>query len=59
MKSILIVIVASIFISAVWIIKAKTCHIYYYLAFNPERNTPQKAAWLITIIISLSSVIFW
>jgi hypothetical protein len=58
MKNILIIIAALVLIAAIWIIKSKTSYIYYHFAFEPERNVPQKVAWLLTILISLTSALF-
>jgi hypothetical protein len=58
--SVVTLIIATILIAIVWIIKATTCHFYYYFAFNPERNVPIKVAWVATAIIVIASVfIIW
>lgn len=56
--SVVTLVIAAILIAIVWVIKAITCHLYYYFAFNPERNVPVKVAWIATaVIISISGVI--
>lgn len=58
MEKILIIIGAGVLISLVWLIKAKTSYIYYYLAFYPENDTPQKAAWISTLLIAALTSLF-
>ena len=53
----IVLIIAAFLIAVVWAVKAITCHLYYYFAFNPERNTPTKVAWIITIIIASTSAL--
>ncbi|MFZ2309976.1 MAG: hypothetical protein WAW11_00335 [Patescibacteria group bacterium] len=58
--SVATLIIAIILIAIVWVIKATTCHLYYYFAFDPERNIPVKVAWIATVvIISISGIIIW
>lgn len=56
----IVLIIAVVLIIVIWVIKFITCHVYYYFAFNPEHNTPTKVAWIMTIIIAITSAfIIW
>lgn len=58
--SVVTLIIATILIAIVWVIKAITYHLYYYFAFDPERNIPVKVAWVTTaIIVIISALIIW
>jgi hypothetical protein len=60
LTSVVTLIIATVLIAIIWIIKATTCHFYYYFAFNPERNTPIKVAWIATAAIAIvSACIIW
>lgn len=56
MEKLLVFTGSGLLISCIWFIKAKTSYIYYYFAFHPEKDTPQKVAWISTLAISITAL---